>query len=114
MANKKECMVCKKLTQEKYKHFKLWRALAIVFMALAVLFAVLYFANGKVIIDEEYVQENIVGGNGQANNNNQSNVIQLQDNSVMVGLIIAGIAIGGGVIVGCCICKKKDNSKEHY
>lgn len=42
----KECEICSKMTKEKYKHYNLWKTLAIVFICLTALLAVLYFASG--------------------------------------------------------------------
>lgn len=43
--DKKECEICEKMVKEKYKHYKMWQILAIIFMCLTVLFAVLFFVN---------------------------------------------------------------------
>ncbi len=52
MMEQKELQVYQKMVREKYKFFNLWRILAIVFMCLTVLFAVLYFASGTVVTTE--------------------------------------------------------------
>lgn len=71
MADKQECEVCRKMTAEKYKHLKVWRILAIIFMCLTILFAVLYFGSGEVF--KETINQNdveIVNTGGSNNNNN--------------------------------------------
>lgn len=59
--NKQECEICQTAIKEKYKHYRLWRALAIVFISLTVLFATLYFLSGDVfketINDVEIINE---------------------------------------------------------
>lgn len=47
-----ELEIYQKMVREKYKHFNLWRILAITFMILAVVFAVLYFASGSIVTTE--------------------------------------------------------------
>jgi len=47
--NERECEVCTKMVKEKYKTFKTWKTLAIVFMCLTALFAILYFASGDLM-----------------------------------------------------------------
>lgn len=73
MADKQECEVCRKMTAEKYKHLKVWRILAIVFMCLTILFAVLYFATGEVFT--ETVNDVEIVNTGGSNNNNNNVVI---------------------------------------
>lgn len=115
MADKKECQICRQAIKEKYKNNVVWKVLAIVFICISVLFICLYFCSGDVVIDKEYTQENIINGDGSesGNNNSQTNIIELKDNSIMIGLIVAGFLISGGVLGGCAICKVKNNSKEH-
>ena len=48
MADKRECKICREEIKRKYKHYKLWKALAIVFICLTVLFGTLYFTTGDV------------------------------------------------------------------
>lgn len=67
--DKKECEVCTKMVKEKYKHYKTWRTLAIVFMCLTFLFAVLYFASGD-LFTEETTENNIKITNSGDNNAN--------------------------------------------
>lgn len=73
MADKQECKVCRKMTAEKYKHLKVWRILAIVFMCLTILFAVLYFATGEVFT--ETVNDVEIVNTGGSNNNSNNVVI---------------------------------------
>ena len=67
---KKECEVCKKMIKEKYKHYRLWKALAIIFMALAIAFGTLYFASGDVFRHTVNNDVEIVNEGGGNNNNN--------------------------------------------
>ena len=110
--DKKECSVCKKMTQEKHKFDFVWKLLAIIFICLSILFACLYFCNSKVIADKEITQENIVEGN-DIDKNQQTNVIEFKDNSIMIGLIVGFVVLTGGILGGCYICKKKNNSTQH-
>jgi len=48
----KELQVYQKMVRDKYKHFNLWRILAITFMILTVIFAILYFASGSIVTTE--------------------------------------------------------------
>ena len=50
---KNELDIYNKMVRQKYKFYKVWRILAIVFMCLTVLFAILYFASGEVITTEK-------------------------------------------------------------
>ena len=71
MADKKECEVCRKATAEKYKYFKVWKILAILFMCLTIVLAILYFGSGEVF--KETINQNdveIINTGGRNNNNN--------------------------------------------
>lgn len=67
--NKQEKAVYEKAVKEKYKHHKLWKVLALVFMGLTILFATLYFASGDVFRHTENNVE-IVNENAENNVNN--------------------------------------------
>lgn len=71
--NKNECEICKTVIREKYKHFKLWRVLTIIFMVLTVLFATLYFASGEVFT--ETINNNDVEIINEGNNNDNDVII---------------------------------------
>lgn len=66
--DKKELMVYNKVMKEKYKHYSLWKALAIVFICLTILFATLYFCDGD-IFRETINEVEIVNDNGGNNSN---------------------------------------------
>lgn len=68
--DKKECKICKEAIQQKYKYYKVWKILAIVFMCLTVLFATLYFASGEVFCQTVNNNEVDILNEGDGNNNN--------------------------------------------
>lgn len=114
----KECEVCAKMVKEKYKYYKTWRNLAIVFMCLTFLFAILFFANGDLFV-KETTENNIVVEN--TSNENDNNIIT-GDNSTISGtvktesniggIILASVIIlSGGIICGCYIISQKKGNK---
>lgn len=116
----KECEVCTKLVKEKYKHYKTWRNLAIVFICLTVLFAILFFANGNLMV-EETVENNIVVEN--ADGDNQNNVITgngstmsgtvttESESNIGVILFVCVLILTGGIVCGCYIISQKKSDK---
>lgn len=120
MDTKKECEVCSKLIKEKYKHYTAWKVLAIVFICLTVLFAILFFANGKMFVQE--TEENNISISN-ADGNNQNNVItgsgsaingdaeSSETNTGVIIFVITIVIIGGGVVGGCIIIRKKKGDK---
>ncbi len=70
MAERKECEICRKAVQEKYKRYKVWKTLAILFICLTILFGALYLGTGDVF--KETINRNDVEivNNGYGNNNN--------------------------------------------
>ena len=112
----KECEVCTKMVKEKYKHYKTWRNLAIVFMCLTVLFAILYFASGDLMTsttveyDNEVVIEN--GGDNNTNADNGNIVIEKQNDSTGGVIILVGILLVGGIICGCYIISQRNNHNK--
>lgn len=68
--DKNELEVYKQAVKEKYKYYRLWKMLAIIFMCLSVLFGVLYFATGDVF--KETINDNdvTIENNGDGSNNN--------------------------------------------
>ena len=68
--NKKECEICQSVIKEKYKHYRLWRALAIIFMCLTILFATLYFGSGEVFKETVNNNEVEIINEGSSNDNN--------------------------------------------
>lgn len=116
--NEKECEVCSKMVKEKYKHYKTWRNLAIVFMCLTVLFAILYFASGKMMV-EETVENNILVENADGNNENNvitgngstiSGTVKTQSN-IGVIIFVCVLILTGGIICGCYIVSQKKSDK---
>lgn len=116
--NEKECEVCSKMVKEKYKHYKTWRNLAIVFMCLTVLFAILYFASGKMMV-EETVENNILVENADGNNENNvitgngstiSGTVKTQSNIGAI-IFVCVIILTGGIICGCYIVSQKKSDK---
>lgn len=70
-----ELEIYQKMVRQKYKHFNLWRILAITFMILTVVFAILYFASGSIVTTEtnndvDIVNEAYSYGNSNVTINN--------------------------------------------
>lgn len=64
---KQELETYNKAIKEKYKFYKLWQVLAIVFIMTTLLFAVLYFASGEVF--KETVNDVEIVNEGDSNDN---------------------------------------------
>lgn len=114
----KECNVCKKMIKEKYKNYKLWKTLAIIFICLTVLFATLYFIDsdiGKTTI-VEYDNEVIIENEGDYNTNTDNGNIVISEKYDNTGLylfiIICIVLIGGGIIGFKVVSKKNNKDKE--
>lgn len=114
----KECEVCTKMVKEKYKHYKTWRNLTIVFICLTVLFAILYFASGKMMV-EETIENNIVVENADGNNENNiitgdgstiSGTVKTESN-IGVIVFVCVLILTGGIICGCYIVSQKKSDK---
>ena len=111
MANKSECIACRKAQAEKHKKDKGWKIAAIVSSLIAILFIVLYFGSGTVIetteIENEVTVENIGGGNptnsniGNINAGNREN-----DTAIIVAIVVVTLLILGGLIYGYFMAKK--------
>lgn len=113
----KECSVCKKLTKEKYKHYRTWKTLAIVFICIAVLFAVLFFASGKLFTSTtiEYDNEVTIKNSGDNNSNidNGNIIVEKQNDSTGGVIVLSVIILSGGIIGGCyIISQRKNNNKK--
>lgn len=116
--DKKECEVCSKMVKEKYKHYKTWKVLAIVFICVSVLFAVLYFASGKMFVHER-IENNIEIDNG--NGVNQNNVVTGNESTISgtvhkesnIGVIVLTcvMILTGGIVCGCYIVSKNKDHK---
>lgn len=72
MMDKNELEVYKQAVKEKYKYYRLWKVLAIIFMCLSVLFGVLYFATGDVF--KETINDNDVSIENNGDGSNTNNV----------------------------------------
>lgn len=110
-----ECKICKKLTKEKYKYYKLWVSLAIIFMCLTVLFAILYFANGDLMKTTVTYNNDVQIENGGDNNTNTDNgniVVEKQNDNTGSVIIICTILGIGGVLGGCYIVAHAYNNKQ--
>ena len=114
----KECEICMKFVQEKYKHYKTWRTLAIVFICLTVLFAILFFANGNLMV-EETVENNIRIENADGSNENTiitgdgstiSGTVTTESN-IGVVIFVCALVLTGGIIGGCYIVSQKKGDK---
>lgn len=103
--NNKDCEVCARLIKEKYRYYKAWRNLAIVFICLTVLFAILYFASGDLFTSTtiEYNNEvQIENEGGNHTNTDNGNIIVEENNSSTGGVIVLSVLIiTGGVLGGC-------------
>lgn len=66
----KEFEIYQKAIKEKYKHYKTWRILAIIFMCLTFLFAMLYFCSGDLFTETINNNEVEIVNEGGSNNNN--------------------------------------------
>lgn len=66
--DKKELMVYNKVMKEKYKFYKLWKVLAIVFICLTILFATLYFCDGDIFRETVNNEVEIINDGGSNSN----------------------------------------------
>ena len=108
-----ECKICTKMIKEKYKKYKTWKILAIIFMCLSVLFAILYFSDGYLITSRTIRYDNDVeidncGGNN-CNENNGNIIIEKENNNTNIVIIVSSIILTGGIIIGCHIISSRDN-----
>lgn len=114
--NEKECKVCTKMVKEKYKHYKTWKTLAIVFICLTVLFAILYFANGDLMTstvieyDNEVTIENEGGYNTNADNGNI--IIEKKNDNTGGVILLSVIILVGGILGGCYIISQVHNQNK--
>lgn len=112
----KECEVCTKMVKEKYKSFKTWKVLAIVFMCLTVLFAILYFASGDLMSSTIVEYENDVtienGGDNNTNHDNGNIIVEKQNDSTGGVILLCCLILTGGIIGGCYIVSQKNNKNK--
>ena len=66
----KEFEIYEKEIKNKYKHYKTWKILAIVFMILTVALCVLYFGSGDIFKETVNNTEVEIINDGGSNNNN--------------------------------------------
>lgn len=114
----KECEVCTKMVKEKYKHYKTWKVLAIVFILVSITFAILYFATGKMFVEETVENDIRIENDGGDNQNNVitgnsstiSGTVKTESN---IGLVVFGcvIVLTGGIVGGCYIVSKNKSDK---
>lgn len=116
--DEKECETCSRYTKEKYKHYLSWKITAIVFIFIAVLFVILYFASVKMFV-EETVENNIVVENAEGNNENNiitgngstiSGTVKKESNIGGI-IIICVVILSGGIVGGCYIISQKKSDK---
>ena len=109
----RECEVCTKMVKEKYKHYKTWRNLAIVFICLTVLFAILYFSSGDLFSSTTIEYNNDVsienGGDNNTNTDNGNIVIEKKNDSTGGVILLSVIILTGGIIGGCYIVSQVQN-----
>lgn len=113
----KECEVCKKMVKEKYKHYKTWKSLAIVFICLTVLFAILYFASGDLMSSTTIRYDNDVkienSGDNNTNTDNGNIVVEKQNDSTGGVILLCTILLVGGILGGCYIVSQvRNNNKQ--
>lgn len=118
--DKKECEVCTKMVKAKYRHYKTWKVLAIVFILVSITFAILYFASGNMMVKEinendirvengDGINENnIITGNGST----ISGTVKTESN-IGVIILVCVIIITGGIIGGCYIISHNKDNKSN-
>lgn len=116
--DEKECEVCSRYVKEKYKHYNTWKALAIVFICVSVLFAILFFASGDLLV-KDITENNIKIENADGNNDN--NIVTGNGSTINgtvtkesnIGVIIFGCVciLTGGIVGGCYIISRKKSDK---
>ena len=69
---KDEFEIYKQMVHEKYKHYAMWKWLAIIFMAISVCLVVLLIANGCIFNETHTINNNDVEivNEGEGNTNN--------------------------------------------
>lgn len=105
----KDCEVCQKLIKEKHRHDFAWKVAAIIFLIIAIIFAVLYFGSGAVITEttiqigndsqiDGSVSDLIIGSESST----ISGTVETADNTglfIFAGIVIGALIIAGGVII---------------
>lgn len=112
-----ECKVCAKMVKEKYKRYKLWRNLAIIFMCFTFLLTILLVANCDLFV-KETVENNIKIENTDGENENNvvtgnnstiSGTIERESN-IGVIIIVCVLILTGGIVYGSYVIA---NKKSH-
>ena len=108
---KKDCEVCEKLMKEKHRCDFVWKIACIIFLALAVIFAILYFCNGTITTTTTYefqdtANDNRVEGDGNiiVGGDNITGTATTTDNTYIICISIiaaAAIVAVGGVVIAC-------------
>lgn len=112
-----DCKVCQKLIKEKHRNMIWWKVACIIFCALAIIFAILYFGSGAVITETEV---NIRGS--EVSNDGDNGIIIIGDNQSTINgtiervdytpiiciSVVAGVAILviGGVLIANYVKKE--------
>lgn len=76
----KDCKVCERLMKEKHKTDVWWKVCAIIFLAFAVVLAILYFGSGSIT-----TETNIEIENSHIGNEIQGSGSVQGDNSILIG-----------------------------
>lgn len=112
----KDCEVCTKMVKEKYRHYKTWRNLAIVFICLTVLFAILYFANGDLMSSTIIEYNNDVqienSGSNNTNTDNGNIVVEKQNDSTGGVILLCTVLLVGGILGGCYIISQVPHNRK--
>ena len=108
------------MIKEKYKHYRAWQILAIVFICVSVLFAVLYFASGDMFV-EEVTENEIFVKNGDGHNENNivtgngstiSGTVKTESN-IGIFILVCTVILAGGILGGCYIVSKAKSDKPY-
>ena len=114
--NDKEREVFSYMVKEKYKYYKVWKTLAIVFMCISAILAILYFSSGYVFTSRIIKSDNNVeienDGSNNENSNNGNIVIEKQNDSTGGVVIISSTILAGGIIGGCYIISSRNNNRK--
>lgn len=122
---KKDCEVCERLIKEKHRNDFVWKIACIIFLALAVIFAILYFSDGAfttettIEIGSNNDMGNFVSGDGEISGDSNvvvgggeaySGTIETHDYTpiICISVIAAAAIIVSGVTI-IAVHYKKDN-----
>lgn len=111
MAESKDCKVCEKLMKEKHRHDVWWKVCAIIFLAFAVVLAILYFGSGAVVTETHFEIENsgndnTIEGDGNIIVGGTDNIIdgkfEKTDYTPIVCITIVAstaVLVAGGIVI---------------